>query len=145
MEFINELVPFAKNHPILTLAWLSLFIAIIYLTIKTKFSKVKAISNAETVNLINTKEAIIIDTRANDSYKRGHIITAYNILPSDIKNGSIKTIEKFKAKPVVVVCENGITAPGSSDTLVKAGFMDVYYLKDGITGWSGENLPLIKK
>lgn len=145
MELINEIMPFVKNHPILSLAWVGLFIAIIYLTIKARFSKVKMVNNAEVVNLMNTKNAIIVDTRPSDTFKRGHITTAYNLLPTDIKNGSIKTIEKFKPQPVVVVCENGISAVAAAEHLVNAGFTEVYCLKDGITGWNSENLPLVKK
>lgn len=145
MKLINEILPFSRNHPMLTLVWISIFITIIYLTIKTKLSKVKVINNAQAVTLMNKKEAIIVDTRPNDSFRRGHITTACNILPTDIKNGSIKSIEKFKANPIIVVCENGMSAPTSAEILVKSGFADVHCLKDGITGWNGENLPLVRK
>lgn len=145
MKLINEILPFAKNHPMLTLVWVSIFITIIYLTIKIKLSKTKVINNAQAVILMNKEKAIIVDTRPNDSFRRGHITSAYNILPTDIKNGNIKSIEKCKSQPIIVVCENGMSAPTSAEILVKAGFTDVYYLKDGITGWNGQNLPLVRK
>jgi len=31
-----------------------------------------------------------------------------------------------------------------ASALVNAGFTQVYVLKDGVAGWSGENLPLVR-
>lgn len=144
MEYISEIIPFAKNHPILTLAWVLILVAIIYLTIKNALSKVKMIGSSMAVNLINKENAVIVDIRNNDNFRLGHITEAHNILPIDIKNGSIKQLEKFKDNPIIVVCDNGTTAVASGELLVKAGFSNVYALKDGIAGWNGDNLPLVK-
>ncbi|WVD71243.1 rhodanese-like domain-containing protein [Orbus wheelerorum] len=146
MEFIiNEIIPFVKNHPLLSLGWIALFIVIIYLTIKSKLSKVKTISNAQTINMMNKQNAVIVDLRSADNFKKGHITEAVNILPIDIKNGSIKSLEKHKEFPVILVDDNGMLVNASGDILVKQGFEQVFALKDGIAGWNGENLPLVKK
>lgn len=146
MDFIfNEIMPFVKNHPILSLAWIALFIVIIYLTIKAKLTKVKIISNALAIHMMNKQEAVIVDLRSADHFKKGHITEALNILPIDIKNGSIKPLEKHKESPIILVDDNGLTANASGDILFKAGFTQVFVLKDGIAGWNGENLPLVKK
>ncbi|WVD67549.1 rhodanese-like domain-containing protein [Orbus wheelerorum] len=146
MEFIiNEIIPFIKNHPLLSLGWIALFIVIIYLTIKSKLSKVKTISNAQTINMMNKQNAVIVDLRSADNFKKGHITEAVNILPIDIKNGSIKSLEKHKEFPVILVDDNGMLVNASGDILVKQGFEQVFALKDGIAGWNGENLPLVKK
>ncbi|QIQ20307.1 rhodanese-like domain-containing protein [Zophobihabitans entericus] len=144
MDFVNELLPFVKNHPILSLGWLAIFVAIIHLTIKSKFSKVTQITNGIAVNLMNKEEAVIVDIRNADNFKRGHITGSHNILPVDIKNNSIKQIEKFKTNPIIVTCDNGMSAVASGEILAKLGFEKVYALKDGIAGWNGENLPLVK-
>ncbi|WP_392565020.1 rhodanese-like domain-containing protein [Orbus wheelerorum] len=142
---INEIIPFIKNHPLLSLGWIALFIVIIYLTIKSKLSKVKTISNAQTINMMNKQNAVIVDLRSADNFKKGHITEAVNILPIDIKNGSIKSLEKHKEFPVILVDDNGMLVNASGDILVKQGFEQVFALKDGIAGWNGENLPLVKK
>ncbi|WP_392567013.1 rhodanese-like domain-containing protein [Utexia brackfieldae] len=142
---MSEILPFAKNHPILSLAWLIIFGAIIYLTVKSTMSKVAILTNNEAVNLINKENAVVVDIRNNDSFKRGHITESHNILPVDIKNASIKSIEKFKDHPIIVVCDNGMTSGASGELLVQQGFSKVYALKDGIAGWNGDNLPLVKK
>jgi len=146
MDFIiNEIIPFTKNHPLLSLAWVALFVVIIYLTIKSKFTKVKVISSAQAIHMMNKQDAAIVDLRSADNFRKGHITESFNILPVDIKNGSIKAIEKYKESPIILVDDNGLSANASGDILVKQGFAQVFALKDGIAGWNGENLPLVKK
>lgn len=146
MDFIiNEIIPFIKNHPLLSLAWVALFVVIIYLTIKSKFTKVKVISSAQAIHMMNKQDAVIVDLRSADNFRKGHITESFNILPVDIKNGSIKAIEKYKESPIILVDDNGLSANASGDILVKQGFVQVFALKDGIAGWNGENLPLVKK
>jgi rhodanese-related sulfurtransferase len=146
MEFITlEIIPFVKNHLLLSLGWIVLFIAIIVLTIKGKLSKVKIINNAQAIQMINKQDAVIIDIRSADSFKKGHVTDSYNILPIDIKNTSAKTIEKFKENIVILIDENGLSSTSIGEILVKQGFSNVFVLKDGIAGWNGENLPLVRK
>ncbi|KFA58710.1 rhodanese-like domain-containing protein [Gilliamella sp. wkB18] len=146
MEFLTlELLPFIKNHILLSLGWIILVIAIIVLTIKSKLSKVQNINNAQAINLINKQDAVVVDVRSADNFKKGHITESYNILPIDIKNANIKPIEKFKEKFVVLVDENGLSSTAIGEILVKQGFLHVFTLKDGIVGWNSENLPLVRK
>lgn len=146
MDFITlEIIPFIKNHLLLSLGWIVLFIAIIVLTVKSKLSKVKIINNAQAINMINKLDAVIIDIRSADSFKKGHITQSHNILPIDIKNANAKIIDKFKENLIILVDENGLSSSSIGELLVKQGFLNVFTLKDGIAGWNGENLPLVKK
>lgn len=146
MDFIiNEILPFAKNHPLLSIGWLALLVVIIVVSVKITFSKVRVISNAMAIHLINKENAIIVDIRSADSFKKGHITESINILPTDIKNGSIKAIEKYKESTVIILDENGMSSVGIGENLIKQDFEHVFALKDGVSGWNGENLPLIKK
>lgn len=145
MDYIvNEIFPFFKLHPILTLGWLVLFIMLINISIKMKLSKVKSISNLLAVQMMNNQNAVVVDLRSADNFRKGHITDSINILPIDIKNGSIKEIEKFKTSPIILVDDNGINTTESGDILAKQGFSQIFTLKDGIAGWNGENLPLVK-
>lgn len=146
MDFIiNEIIPFVKNHLLLSLGWIAIFVVIIYLTVKSKLTKVKIISNAQAIHMMNKEGAAIVDLRSADNFKKGHITESFNILPIDIKNNSIKAIEKYKESIVILVDDNGMNANASGDILSKQGFTQVFALKDGIAGWNGENLPLVKK
>lgn len=146
MEFIvNEIIPFIKNHLFLSLGWIALFGLIIYTTIKSKLSKVILIDNTQAIQMINKEDAVVVDLRSADRFKKGHVTGALNILPVDINNGSIKSIEKFKQSPVILMDENGISTNTVGENLYKQGFMQVFILKDGILGWDGDNLPLVNK
>lgn len=143
MDF-STLLAFAKNHHILSIAWVGLLVAIIYMTVKIKLSKVKLVGANAVISLINKENAVVVDIRSADKFKKGHITDAINLLHIDIKNGSIKTIEKYKNNPLIIVDDNGMSANASAELLIKLGFIDVSVLKDGIAGWDGYNLPLVK-
>lgn len=146
MDFIvNEIFPFFKNHPILTLGWVAIAFMIIQMTVKMKLSKVKVISNAIAIQMINNQNAAVVDLRNADNFKKGHIAESINILPIDIKNGSTKSIDKYKALPVILVDENDLNTVALGETLSKQGFNHLFALKNGIAGWTGENLPLVTK
>ncbi len=54
------------------------------------------------------------------------------------------SFEKHKSAPVIVVDGTGMQAQAPANALTNAGFEKVYVLKDGISGWIGENLPLVR-
>lgn len=143
-EFMPMAIQFAKNHTLMVAGWVGLFIATIYVFMRDNFSKVKVISNAEAVNLMNTQNAVVLDLRTIDEFQRGHIIHSQQVLPSDIKKHNLGKLEQHKDIPVILVCNTGMTARASADILVKQGFNHVYSLKEGISGWAGANLPLVK-
>ncbi|PWC19839.1 rhodanese-like domain-containing protein [Brenneria roseae subsp. roseae] len=141
---MQEIMPFISKHPILSVAWVALLVAVIVLTVKSKLSKVKDVVRGEAIQLINKEDAVVVDIRNRDDYRRGHIANAFNLLPNDIKNGSVGELEKHKSQPIIVVCANGLSSREAADNLLKAGFERVVVLKDGLAGWSGENLPLVR-
>ncbi|MFE8045863.1 rhodanese-like domain-containing protein [Brenneria goodwinii] len=141
---MQEIIPFISKHPILSVAWVALLVIVIVLTVKSKFSKVKEVVRGEAIQLINKEDAVIVDIRNRDDYRRGHIANAFNLLPNDIKNGSVGELEKHRAQPVIVVCANGMSSREAATNLLNAGFERVMVLKDGLAGWSGENLPLVR-
>ncbi|MDF7670387.1 rhodanese-like domain-containing protein [Orbaceae bacterium ESL0721] len=143
--FTNEILPFIKDHPLLSLGWIALLVAIIVMTIKSKLSNVKIVSNGQAIQMINKEGAVVVDIRSADNFKTGHITESLNLLPIDIKNGSIKVLEKYKDSPIILLDDNGLSAGNVGEILYKQGFTKIFALKDGIAGWNGENLPLVKK
>lgn len=141
---MQEIMSFISRNPILSVAWVALLIAVIVLTVKSKLSKVKDVVRSEAIQLINKEDAVVVDIRNRDDYRRGHIANAFNLLPNDIKNGGVGELEKHKSQPVIVVCANGLSSRDAANNLLKAGFERVVVLKDGLAGWSGENLPLVR-
>ena len=141
---MQDYMEFARNHLVLCLAWVVLLVLVIVTTFKGLFSKVKTVSRGEATHLINKQDAVVVDVRSRDDYRKGHISGAVNLAAADIKKGNLAEIEKFKTQPVIVVCATGQSAGESASQLSAAGFVNVSVLKDGISGWSGENLPLVR-
>lgn len=143
-EFLTQAVPFAKNHTLLVGAWVAIFVATIYTFIKSALSKVTLVSNSEATALINNQNAVLIDLRSIDEFKRGHIVNSLQFLPTDIKNHNIGKLEQHKDTPVILVDATGVVARASAEILAKQGFNHVYALNEGIAGWNAANLPLVK-
>lgn len=141
---LQEIMPFISRHPILSLAWVALLVTVIVMTFKSRFSKVKDITRGETTRLINKEDAVVVDTRSREDFRKGHIANAINLTASEIKSGSLGELEKHKARPIIVVCANGTASREPAENLSKAGFENVSTLKEGIAGWIGDNLPLAR-
>ena len=91
------------------------------------------------IQLINNS-ATVIDLRSSDAFGRGHIVGAKNISPEDVD----ARIEKLdRTKPVVAVCDSGITSARVVDKLRKAGFESAWGLKGGMNAWTQDGLPVV--
>ncbi|OZI15017.1 rhodanese-like domain-containing protein [Sodalis-like symbiont of Philaenus spumarius] len=141
---MQEIMQFVGNHPMLSLAWVVLLGAVIFTTFQSRFSKVGDIARGEAIRLINKEDAVIVDLRNRDDYRKGHIANSLSLTAADIKSGNLGDLKKAKGKPVIVVCASGTSSRDPAQHLIKAGFERVYVLKEGISGWSGENLPLVR-
>lgn len=144
LDFTVMALQFAKNHTILVVAWIAIFIMVIYQSFKALTSKVKAVDNAQLTQLINEDDAAVIDLRTLDEFKRGHIINSLQVLPAEIKAQNIGKIAQHKERPVIIVDANGIVSNNAANELIKQGFARVYVLKEGIAGWINASLPLVK-
>ncbi|OIQ25381.1 rhodanese-like domain-containing protein [uncultured Vibrio sp.] len=141
---MQEYTDFFQQNMILSLVWVGLFIALIMSFVKAARAAYKEISANEVTLLMNREEGVVVDIRSKDEFKKGHITDAVHILPSDIKEGNLSSLEKHKSNPIIVVCKTGQTAAESANLLAKAGFENVNLLKNGLSGWSEANLPLVR-
>lgn len=140
---MQDVMQFLENHTIISSIWIILFSALIITIFQRYFSKIHVITCSEAIQLINKENVLIIDIRNKDEYQSGHIATSINISVKDIKNGNLGNLYSYKKKPVVVVCSYGNISRNPANDLNKAGFEKVYILKEGISGWIEEHLPLI--
>ncbi|WP_117236254.1 rhodanese-like domain-containing protein [Vibrio maerlii] len=141
---MQEYIDFFQQNMILSLVWVGLVIAVIMNIVKTKTAQYKEIMPAQLTQMINREEGTVIDIRSKDEFKKGHITDAVHILPADIKSGSFGSLESKKADPIVVVCKTGQTAITAANDLAKAGFEQVFVLKNGLISWNEANMPLVR-
>lgn len=138
-------IEFFQANPILSLAWVGLFTALIVSVIKASTSKVKNISHQELTILVNRQNAKVVDVRGKEEFRKGHIVDALNVTLADIKNNQISSLEKHKTTPIILVCKTGMTSSQAAQLLVKQGFEHVHNLKGGMDDWQTANLPVVKK
>ena len=96
------------------------------------------------VQLINHQDALVLDVREDIEYDAGHIANARHI-PVGKLEGRLQELEKFKSKPIVVVCRSGMRSNRACSVLRKHGFTDVHNLAGGINAWQQASLPVAKK
>ncbi len=98
---------------------------------------------SEAVMMINRKDAVVLDVRADGEYAGGHITNARHVPEKQIAE-RMKELEKLKGKPLIVSCASGRRATAVVDTLRKQGFADVVALRGGISAWQQAGMPLEK-
>ena len=93
-------IEFFQANPIMSLAWVGLFTALIISVIKSSTSKVKNISHQELTILVNRQNAKIVDVRAKEEFKKGHIIDSLNVTLADIKIIKPPPLKSIKPTPL---------------------------------------------
>jgi len=63
----------------------------------------------EAVQLINRRDALVLDVRDKADYAAGHIPNARNIPLAELGT-RLREIEKFKSRPIVINCQAGTRA-----------------------------------
>lgn len=139
-----QLIEFVGNHLLLSLIWLVLVVLIVGGLIKAKLSPIKAVSPTELTLKVNRENAVVIDIRAEDDFKKGHITDARNIRQEQLDKAQLSGLEKQKDTPIIVVCQAGISAHKAAASLMKQGFTQVSVLQGGMGAWTGASLPVVK-
>ena len=137
---MDQLFEFIGNHPFL----IGTFVLVLALFVRNETARGgRGVTPQELVNLVNREGALVLDVRDSKEFQAGHIVDARNI-PHGSLDTRITEIEKFKAKPVAVVCKMGQHASSAGTALRKAGFEDVRRLTGGMAEWRNQNLPVVK-
>jgi rhodanese-related sulfurtransferase len=132
---------FAGNHTLLVFALVTSLLLAVFTELRRKATGMMAVQPTDAVKLINN-DAVVLDMRSAESFSRGHIVGARNV-PMDELDGHLDKLARFKSKPVVAVCDAGITSSKAVNTLRKSGFESVYNLKGGMNAWGQAGLPVV--
>lgn len=104
----------------------------------------REVGSLEATRLINHQDALVLDVRENQEFAAGHVPNARHI-PLGQLGSRLSELEKFKGRPVVVVCRSGTRSGRACAVLRKNGFEQVYNLGGGMTAWEQANMPVEKK
>jgi rhodanese-related sulfurtransferase len=95
------------------------------------------------LQLINHKDALVLDVRETDEYNAGHVLNS-RLVPLGKLNERLGELEKYRERPIVVVCRSGKRSGTACAMLGKQGFAQAYNLSGGVLAWQKSNLPLEK-
>jgi rhodanese-related sulfurtransferase len=97
----------------------------------------------EAVQLMNRRDAVMLDVRDAEEYAAGHVPHARNI-PLAQLGDRLRELEKLKSRPIVIIGDLGARSAKVSGALQKIGFTDVFALRGGLRGWVEASLPVEK-
>jgi rhodanese-related sulfurtransferase len=111
--------------------------------ISRPFRASNEVGAGEAVQLINRRDALVLDVRDTGDYATGHIVGAKHIPEAQLAD-RMKELEKYRARPIVVSCRTGTRAPTVTGMLRKKGFAEAVALRGGVVAWQQASLPLEK-
>jgi rhodanese-related sulfurtransferase len=140
---MSQLAEFIGNHLILSLAFVAVLFMYLSMVMSDKMQAFTSINTSQLTQLVNHKDAVVVDTRSAEDYANGHIVNAINMPLADLISGK-QSIDKLKGKTVITYCVSGVTSKSACKHLIKSGMENVFNLTGGINSWINEKLPLVK-
>lgn len=138
----DQYIEFATRHPFLVAPFVA--VLLVWGLYEARRSSANVVSSGEATALINREDAQVIDLRNAKEFKTGYISGAINV-PNDNLDSRLTELEKYKEKPVILVCKSGQSSAAAAAKLEKAGFAKVKRLRGGIAQWQADDLPTVKK
>ncbi len=138
---MDRVIEFSINHWPMVFSFVVL--AILAISIEVKRASGSSLSTRETTLKINNEEARILDIREAKEFKTGHIVDAINI-PLVKLDSRLSELDKYKDKPLIIVCNIGQHAGQAVKKLETAGFDKVFKLSGGMSTWRAESLPVVR-
>lgn len=111
--------------------------------VQRRLSSVKDVNNVEATQLINRRNAVLLDVREPKEFEGGRLPSAIHIPLSQLA-GRVSELAKFTARPIVAYCDTGRRSRMAAGALEKAGFKEIYTLQGGIAAWKKDGLPVEK-
>lgn len=102
------------------------------------------VSAFEAVQLINRKDALVIDVRDAGEFESGHIASARHVPERQLVE-RMGEFEKFKDRPLIVACRSGARSSAAVQILRRHGFGEAVNLQGGIGAWEQAGMPLQKR
>ena len=98
-----------------------------------------ALTTLQVTQLINSKNATVVDIRPPEEFAKGSLPNARNLPADKVKE---RVSELKKDKPLIVVCANGRNAGTVAAQLRSSGFNEVFVLGGGLAAWREAGLPI---
>jgi rhodanese-related sulfurtransferase len=101
-----------------------------------------SLSPQKAINIVNAEQGVFLDLRDAGDYKQGHIVDALHI-PSAKLADRMAELEKYRNKPIVLVCKMGQQSGAAGKQLKAGDFEKVYKMTGGMMEWRNLQLPTV--
>ena len=101
-----------------------------------------SLSPQQAINLVNTEDGVFVDLRDTADFRAGHIVEAMHVPSSKLLNNT-GLLEKYRNKPIVLVCKMGQTAGAVGKKLNADGYENVNIMTGGMMEWNNLQLPVV--
>ena len=139
---MQQFLQFVTNHYLLVAGTAVVAVVVAIAEFRARSAAFGSIAPSEAVRLMNGG-ALLIDIRGQTEFAAGHIAGAKNLPGATIADGA-QAIARFKEKPVIAYCDNGMTGGAAARHLGRLGFKQAFNLRGGLAAWRQENLPVVK-
>jgi rhodanese-related sulfurtransferase len=141
---MDPYITFLTEHWMLAAAFVGIVVLILLNERRHRSFGVPGVSPAQLVDLLNHQNGVVVDIRTQERFDLGHILGALSV-PKDSMTNSLQLLNKYKSKPVILVCHLGQDSPKTALVLKSNGFTQLYFLAGGMEAWRSAGLPVDKK
>ena len=137
-----QLVDFITKHWILC----TLLVVVLLLFLQQEWQQRSAgtlqITPEQTVQWMNQQQALVIDIRSQTAFAQGHLLGSLHIEQALLEK-KIQSLEKYRQRPLIIVCQAGHTAMQAAQLLKQQGFTALV-LGGGLQQWKSNGLPVVQ-
>ena len=138
-----QILPFLQSNWPLVLVMLVSGAMLAWPLVGSPLSAMREIGAAQATQLINRKDALILDLRETKEYQGGRVPNAMHIPLSQLSSRG-QELGKFTARPLIAYCGRGNRSRSAAGALTRLGFKEIYALRGGVRAWADAGLPLEK-
>ncbi len=136
-------VEFLKQNVLLIGLAIGSGLTLLWPMLSRSVAGISALSVTEAVMLMNRKSALVLDVRDAEEFAQSHLQGARHV-PLAQLSASLNTLEKYRDKPVLLVCQRGNRARAAAKLLKAQQFTQLHVLKGGMQDWLAANMPTSK-
>lgn len=140
---MQDIIVFIQQHMALCVLMVVVLGYVLWLELRQSSTSGEFLSAQAAVRAMNQEHALVWDIRDAVRFDAGHIVGARHV-PMDALQASYDGLSKAdRNKPLIVVCQKGISAQRAAKLLKDAGHARVHVLTGGIEQWQREQMPLV--
>ncbi|MDP2829999.1 MAG: rhodanese-like domain-containing protein [Sulfuricellaceae bacterium] len=96
--------------------------------------------------LASTPQLVMIDSRRQEEFEKGHIEGAVNLLDTDMTQAKLARLVSSSSTPVLFYCngERCLRSTNAARLALQWGYHKVYWFRGGWKEWGDKNMPVAR-